>query len=37
MSHYKSVDFFSIFRMSRPPAETQSPLLKTFWRRFRPI
>jgi len=24
----------SIFRMSSTPAETQSPLLKTFWRRF---
>jgi len=34
MKHYKSVKFLSIFRMSSPHAQTQSPLLKTFWRRF---
>jgi len=30
MKHYKSVEFLSIFRMSSPSAQTQSPLLKTF-------
>jgi len=30
MKHYKSVKFLSIFRMSSPSAQTQSPLLKTF-------
>jgi len=41
MKHYKSVEFLSIFRVSSPPAQTQSalaktqnPLLKTFWRQF---
>jgi len=41
MKHYKSVEFLPIFRMSSPPAQTQSPpqkskalLLKTIWRRF---
>jgi len=34
MKHYKSVEFLSIFRMSSHPAQTQSPLLLTFWRRF---
>jgi len=41
MTHYKPVEFLSVFRMSSPPeqthslpTETQSPLLKTFWRRF---
>jgi len=34
VKHYKSVEFLSIFRMSSHPAEPQSPLLKTFWRRF---
>jgi len=41
MKNYKSAEFLSIFRVSsppeqtkRPPAETQSPLVKTFWRRF---
>ena len=39
--HYKSVEILSMFRVSSPPAQTQStpaemqrPLLKTFWRRF---
>jgi len=34
MKHYNLVEFLSIFRMSSPPAQTQSPLLKTFWQRF---
>ena len=34
MKHYKSVGFLSIFRMSSPPAQTQSPLLKIFWPRL---
>jgi len=41
MKLYKSVEFLSIFKMSSPSAQTQSPpqkckapLLKTFWRRF---
>jgi len=35
MKHYKWVEFLSIFGMSSPPtAQTQSPLLKTFWPRF---
>jgi len=41
MKHYKSVEILSIFGLSSPPAqtrslpaETQSPLLKTFWWRF---
>jgi len=33
MKHYKPV--FIKFSMSSPLAQTQSPLLKTFWRRFR--
>jgi len=44
MTHYKSVEFLSIFRMSSPPAHTRStprkrkvPLLKTSWRRFCPV
>jgi len=42
MKHYKSIKILSMFRVSSPPAQTQSPppkkckapLLKTFWRRF---
>jgi len=41
MKHYKAVEFLSIFGVSSPPeqtqsptAETQTPLLKTFWKRF---
>jgi len=30
MKHYKSVEFFTIFRMSSTPAQTQSPPIKTF-------
>jgi len=41
IKHYKSNEFLKIFRLSSPPAQTQSPpaekqtpLLKTFWRWF---
>jgi len=30
MKYYKSVEFLSIFRMSSPPAETQSPPIENF-------
>jgi len=30
MKHYNSVEFLSIFRMSRPPTETQSPPIENF-------
>jgi len=30
MKHYKSVEFLSIFRMSSPPAQTQSPKTENF-------
>jgi len=30
MKHYKSVEFLSIFRMSRPPTQTQSPPIENF-------
>jgi len=30
MKQYKSVEFLSIFRMSRPPHKRKAPLLKTF-------
>jgi len=34
MKHYKSVEILSIFGASSLPAKTQSPLLKTSWRRL---
>jgi len=34
MTHYKSVEFLSIFRVSIPPHKRKAPLLKTFQRRF---
>jgi len=30
MKYYKSVEILSIFRMSSPPAQTQSSVLKAF-------
>ena len=30
LKHYKSVEFLSIFRMSSPPAQTQSPPIENF-------
>jgi len=30
MKHYISVEFLSLFRMSSPPAETQSPSIENF-------
>ena len=34
VKHCESVKFLSRFTLTSPPAEPQSPLLKTFWRRF---
>jgi len=34
MNHYKSVEILSIFRVSSSPAQTQSPTIEYFWRRF---
>jgi len=41
MKHYKSLEIFSIFKVSTPPHKPKAPpqkrkvpLLKTFWRRF---
>jgi len=30
MKHYKSIEFSSIFRMSSPPAQTQSSPIENF-------